>query len=178
MSGQFEQCLAFTLKEEGGFVNNPADPGGATNFGVTLATYRHFESNPELSVDDIRAISSDTVTAIYSTLFWNAMRCDAYAAGVDLMVFDEGVNAGCARSIRMLQAALGFLLDEQDGFAGPVTLGAAAKADTASLITSLFNRQASYYQSLPTFTTFGHGWMNRVNARHAAAMSMIQTAMV
>ena len=176
MSDRFEICLAFTLKAEGGFVDNPADPGGATNMGITLATYRQWSDDPELGVLQVQDMTERTARAIYRSLYWNPLRADALPAGVDLSVFDMGVNAGIWRSARLLQRALGFTGEEVDGCVGPETLAAVAKADPGSLIDDLAERQSAYYHGLADFATFGVGWLRRTDERRRAALAMIKSA--
>lgn len=175
MNDPFATCLAFTLKEEGGFCDNPSDPGGATCQGITLATLRSWTDDDSLGVAAVRDISPATVQAIYGADYWNKMQCGAMPAGIDLMVFDMGVNAGPARSVRMLQRALGFPPADVDGCVGPQTLGAVRKADPAALIVKLADMQAAYYRSLPTFNVFGNGWLARVDRRRRAAIAMLKT---
>jgi lysozyme family protein len=174
MADTFDACLAFTLREEGGYVDNPADPGGATNMGVTLATYREWSDDPDLGSVQVQDMTERTARAIYQSLYWNPLRADALPAGVDLSVFDMGVNAGNWRSARLLQRAIGFTGDEVDGCIGPETLGAAAKCDPRSVVDDLAQRQAAFYRSLDDFDTFGAGWLNRTEARRAAAVAMIE----
>ncbi len=176
MADCFEPCLAFTLREEGGYVDNPADPGGATNMGITLATYREWSDDPGLGVAQVQDLTLRIARAIYRSLYWNRLRADALPAGVDLSVFDMGVNSGIWRSARLLQRAIGFTGDEVDGCIGPETLGAAAKCDPRTLIDDLADRQADFYKSLADFDTFGAGWLNRTEARRAAALAMIDAA--
>jgi lysozyme family protein len=88
MPDNFDTCLAFTLKEEGGYSDDPADPGGATNMGITLATYRQWSDNPSLGALQVQDLSERTARAIYRSLYWNPLRADALPAGVDLSVFD------------------------------------------------------------------------------------------
>jgi lysozyme family protein len=114
--------------------------------------------------------------AIYRSLYWNPLRADALPVGVDLSVFDMGVNAGIWRSARLLQQALGFTGDEVDGSVGPETLGAAATFDARALVDDLADGQADFYRSLAEFDTFGAGWLNRTEARRAAALAMIDAA--
>jgi lysozyme family protein len=172
----FDICLAFTLKAEGGFVDNPADPGGATNMGITLATYRQWSDDPDLGVLQVKDMTERTARAIYRSLYWNPLRADALPAGVDLSVFDMGVNAGIWRSARLLQRALGFTGEEVDGSVGPETLAAAAKADVRSLIDDLAERQSAYYRSLGDFAIFGEGWLRRTEERRNAALAMAEDA--
>jgi hypothetical protein len=108
MEDLFADCLAFTLQAEGGFVDNPADPGGATNMGVTLATFRQWLDDPRAGAGQLRDMARSTAAAIYRGLYWNPLRADLLPPGVDLMVFDFGVNAGIWRSARLLQRAIGF----------------------------------------------------------------------
>jgi Glycosyl hydrolase 108 len=98
MADMFNACLAFTLREEGGYVDDPADPGGATNMGITLATYRQWSDDPALGPAEVRDMTLRIARAIYRSLYWNPLRADALPAGVDLSVFDMGVNAGIWRS--------------------------------------------------------------------------------
>ena len=124
----------------------------------------------------VRICRSERRRAIYRSLYWNPLRADALPAGVDLSVFDMGVNAGIWGSARLLQRALGFTGEEVDGCVGPETLGAAAKCDPRTLVNDLAERQAAYYRSLSDFPTFGRGWLNRTEARRSAALAMIGDA--
>jgi lysozyme family protein len=174
MADRFDICFAFTLREEGGYVDDPSDPGGATNMGITLATYRQWSDDPNLGDVQVKDLMPKTARAIYRSLYWNPLRADALPAGVDLSVFDMGVNAGIWRSARLLQQALGFTGDDVDGSIGPETLAAAGRFDPRSLVNDLADRQAAYYRSLPDFPTFGTGWLNRTEARRDAALTMIE----
>src|SRR5439155_21376706 len=106
MADNFDACLAFTLREEGGYVDDPADPGGATNMGVTLATYRQWSEDPVLGPAQIRDMTRRTACAIYRSLYWYPLRADAIPSGVDLCVFVMGVNVGICDSARILQRML------------------------------------------------------------------------
>jgi lysozyme family protein len=176
MTDRFEVCLAFTLQQEGGYVDDPADPGGATNMGITLATYRQWSGDPELGAPQVEDMTQRTARAIYRSLYWNPLRADALPPGVDLSVFDMGVNAGIWASARLLQRALGFTGEAVDGCVGPETLSAAAKYDAHTLINDLAERQAAYYRSLFDFGTFGAAWLARTQRRRTAALAMIADA--
>jgi len=176
MADMFDACLAFTLREEGGYVDDPNDPGGATNMGITLATYRQWSGDPALGPAQVRGMTLRTARAIYRSLYWNPLRADALPAGVDLSVFDMGVNAGIWPSARLLQRALGFTGEEIDGCIGPETLEAADKRNSRELVDDLAERQAAYYRTLADFPTFGTGWIDRTEARRQAALAMIAGA--
>jgi len=174
MADLFDTCLAFMLAQEGGYVDDPADPGGATNMGVTLATLRHWDHDPALGPTDVRDMTRQTAAAVYRTLYWNALQGDSLPAGVDLSTFDFGVNAGTRRSAELLQQVLGLPPDQVDGSVGPETLSAAVKADAAAVIGGLAEHQAAYYRALPEFGHFGRGWLERTEHRRQAALAMLQ----
>jgi lysozyme family protein len=134
MAEMFVICVAFTLRQEGGYVDDPADPGGATNMGITLATYREWSDDPDLGAFQVKDLTLKTARAIYRALYWNPLRAEALPPGVDLSVFDMGVNAGIWRSARLLQRALGFTGEEVDGAIGPGTLAAADRFDPRILV--------------------------------------------
>src|SRR5262245_16984588 len=102
--GNFEKCLKFTLQFEGGFVNNPKDPGGPTNLGVTQATLSHFLGR-QASIAEVKALTPQKVSPIYRLKFWDAVDGDELPVGVDLAVFDFGVHSGPSRGVIGLQRA-------------------------------------------------------------------------
>jgi lysozyme family protein len=167
----FDTALAFTLAEEGGFSDREDDPGGATNKGITLATFSEYQ--PGATVDELRAISDADVWRIYRLGYWNKMRCGDLPAGVGLSVFDFGVNAGVGNSARMLQWASGLSGDDVDGIVGPHTIAAANRRAPAILIDTLAAMQAAHYRRLPDFPTFGAGWLARTVRRLTAALAEV-----
>jgi lysozyme family protein len=173
LADNFLICVAFTLASEGGYVDNPADPGGATNLGITLATYRQWADDPALGSSQLHGISAATARAIYRSLYWNPLRAHDLPGGVDLSVFDMGVNAGIWRSARLLQRAAGLAGRDVDGSIGPQTLAAVARWDARSLIDELAERQTEFYRTLDNFSVFGDGWLARTRARQRAALAMI-----
>lgn len=172
MMDRFGACLAFTLGEEGGYVDNVQDPGGATNMGITLATLRDWTGQPDLAASAIEALTQEAAAGIYGADYWNRLRCDAMLAGIDLMVFDFGVNAGCSGSARLLQRAVGLSGGAVDGCIGPVTLGCVAAVDPASVLAILMSAQQSYYRRCPDFASFGGAWLARTERRYSAAQAM------
>jgi len=170
-AANFAASLAFTLQSEGGWSDNPADPGGATMKGITFATFQsHY---PGSTLDDLRNITDEQVSDIYRSGYWNAVKGDDLPSGVDLSVFDMGVNAGPGRSVRQLQSAVGVLADS---VIGPISMAAVAAADPIALIGNLWRRQTSYYEGLSTFPTFGHGWLARAEQRRAVALQLAGAA--
>ena len=159
-------CLGFVLSAEGSYSDNPLDPGGATNLGITLSTLSQWR-HTAVTKDDVRNLSTEEAAAIYRSIYWNASRCSDLPAGVDLMIFDASVNLGNGRSARILQAAVGVTVD---GSIGPETLAAVRGRVAADLISDLASQRLAFYHSLSTFAQFGHGWTVRVNQAQAHAL--------
>lgn len=110
--GQFEEILEFTLKEEGGYVNDPADPGGETNFGISKRSY------PDL---DIKNLTRSMAVDIYKRDYWVAPHFNLLPRSWAFACFDTGVNAGQGSATKFLQEVLGIKVD---GIVGPRTTGA------------------------------------------------------
>ena len=165
----FADCLPIILASEGGFVNDPKDPGGATNLGVTLGTLSGWLGRPA-TVAEVQALTAASVAPIYQADYWNAAHCEDCPAGVDLMVFDEAVNQGVGRAIRALQAAVGVAAD---GAFGPASHAALRAADPTAAVNAIAAGREAHYRSLPTFPHFGKGWLARLARTRAAALTMI-----
>ena len=171
-ASSYEAALARVLAHEGGYTNDPADPGGPTNFGITIHDYRKYVK-PAATATDVRAMTVDEAKAIYRGQYWDAQRCDELPAGVDYAVFDYGVNSGIGRSVKVLQQCLGVAMD---GKIGPATLAAAAAADAEALIAEICDKRLRFLQSLRTWPVFGKGWARRVAEVKSAALAMAATA--
>jgi len=120
MDRNFARALALVLKSEGGWSDNPVDPGGATMKGVTLANFRRYVK-ADASKDDLRKISDAQLATVYRRFYWDAVAGAELPGGVDYAVFDFAVNSGPGRAAKYLQAAVGAA---QDGRIGPATLSA------------------------------------------------------
>ncbi len=166
-AGNFAKCLAYVLQEEGGYVNNPRDPGGATNKGVTQAVYDAYRVKHGKAKQPVIKIASDEVSEIYRAEYWNAVKGDSLPAGVDYATFDLAVNSGVGRAARFLQAAASVT---QDGQIGPKTI-AAIKYPKA-VTEALCDKRESFLRSLDTFPTFGRGWIARVDRVRSRARDM------
>ncbi|HEV7719566.1 MAG TPA: glycosyl hydrolase 108 family protein, partial [Arsenicitalea sp.] len=106
---RFDACLKAVLAQEGGYVDNPLDPGGATNLGITrktLAAWRKITPWTALDKSEVKALGVPEAAQVYKALYWDRCNGDALAAGLDLMVFDFAVNSGPDRAIKMLQGLL------------------------------------------------------------------------
>jgi lysozyme family protein len=170
MKENFDKSFSLLLKSEGGWTGPSGlkgDPGGETNYGVTKRVWEAYVGH---SVDTLKDLTPDDVKPLYQKQYWNPVHGDELPIGLDFLVFSFGVNAGTGRSVKVLQSALGIV---QDGALGPNTLKAIQSADSASLIEKFSQAKINFYQSLPTFATFGKGWTNRVNAEKAEALGML-----
>jgi lysozyme family protein len=168
-TNNFEACLGFTLQFEGGFVNDPDDPGGATNLGVTIGTLSEVLGRPA-TVAEVKALTPKTVEPIYRQRYWNLVHGDELPFGLDLAVFDFGVHSGPARSIMALQHVLGVA---DDGKIGPITIAAANRADPARAIQTLCAERLTFLSRLSIFAKFGKGLRNRVALAEKAALDMV-----
>lgn len=161
---RFERCLDAVLVHEGGYVDNPRDPGGATNLGVTLGTAKahglDLDHDGDVDKIDVRNLKPRDVRPVYRKAYWQAAGCDVLPPGVDYIVFDAAVNSGVGRAVRFLQECVGVTAD---GKAGPITLAAARRLPPAELVLRYRNRRERFYRSLNTFPTFGRGWLRRLD---------------
>jgi putative chitinase len=96
----FRRCMDVVLGYQGGFSADPADPGAATQFGITIGTLRESRHDQNLATEDLKKLERDEACEIYRTRYWNVLRCDDLPVGVDLVVFDFGVNADPRQSAR------------------------------------------------------------------------------
>jgi lysozyme family protein len=134
--------------------------------GITLATYRA-AVQAHATCADLRAMPRPTAERIYRERYWDAIKGDSLPPGIDLMVFDHGVNAGTGRAVKMLQRLLGV---SEDGQVGPLTHAAVWDTDVEILIDRYLQARLSYYQSLPGFARYGKGWNARAESVYHAAL--------
>jgi len=168
----FEQAVSVVLKHEGGFCDNPNDPGGATMRGISrrfLAGHGMYDA-----AEDIKNLTEDFAKDIYKKFFWIPNKYEAFVdQNVATKVFDAAVNMGAQRANRLLQRALGALGNEgivPDGFVGSQTLEFVNKADPARLIRKCSEEFAAYYTVLasrnPTLREFLPNWLHRAAWEH------------
>jgi lysozyme family protein len=156
----FERALSFVLRAEGGYVDNPLDTGGETNYGVTTAVHDEWRVSKGLPKRSVRDIEQSEVATIYKTRYWLPAGCEALPWPVSLIHFDSAVNSGVSRAARLLQTAAGVTVD---GKVGPATIAAAQapKVPIAYQWTRL-DWYARIIRSNPSQATFGPGWVARI----------------
>lgn len=168
----FPACLAFTLKEEGGYSSIRSDPGNWTGGKVGVGELKGTKygidagAHPDL---DIKALTVDQAGAIYRAEYWNGVRGDDLPAGVALVTFDYGVNSGDSRAAKALQRAVGV---PQDGKIGDATLKAVATKAATDVVKAVSDLRLSFLEGLATWRTFGVGWAPRVGRARATGLLM------
>lgn len=169
MQNNWIKCLETILHHEGGYVNHPKDPGGETNLGVTKRVYEEFGGTK-----DMKDLTREDVEPIYKKNYWDRVKGDQLPAGLDLCVFDFGVNAGTGRAAKYLQSLIG---TTPDGGIGPNTLAKVSEYvkenGLKNTIENYSKARQEYYESLSTFDTFGKGWTRRVKETEELALEMI-----
>jgi uncharacterized protein (TIGR02594 family) len=171
----FARALAHVLGMEGGWTDDPYDPGGPTNFGITLATYAADKGvdltafNRAALTAELKSIAPETVRRIYRERYWRAASCPLMPPALAFFHFDAAVNQGVAGSARLLQEAVGAAID---GEIGPETLGKAAARRIADTLALYADARRRHYRSLGHFWRFGRGWLARVDATLAAATAI------
>jgi lysozyme family protein len=170
MNQKFERVLPLVLAHEGGYVNHPEDPGGATNRGVTQVTYDAWRRSKGQAPRDVRRITDDEVTAIYRTQYWDTIRGDSLPPGVAYCVFDAAVNSGPARAVRWLQEVAGVVVD---GIVGVRTLAAVEAMPPEELIGAYCDTRMAFLWGLRHWPTFGRGWTRRVEGVRAQALAFV-----
>lgn len=145
MKDNYEQAIAFVFKYEGGYANNPRDPGGPTNYGITLNTARSFWKK-DATANDIKNMPKAVAEDIYKKQYANKINFDQIPSGLDLCVLDASVMSGPKRANDWL-----------------------LKATTIDDYQAL---RLTFYKSLKIYPTFGKGWTNRIIAGTKLAKSL------
>lgn len=153
MNNRFDWIIKFVLDAEGGYTNDPVDPGGETNYGIDK------RSHPDVN---IKALTMDEAKDIYFAEYWVRFNCEQYAKPVGEVYFDCCVNTGAKQSNKFLQRAVN---TEPDGIIGPKTFAAIYKADAYKLAFKVIDQRQTFYENLaikkPPLKKFLKGWTNR-----------------
>jgi len=170
MKSNFAACLELVLKEEGGYVNNPNDPGGMTNLGVTK---RAWESWVQKTVSEnvMQKLTPADVEPFYKAQYWMGVKGDQLTLGLDYAVFDLAVNSGVSRAVKFLQK---LAVVPADGVLGQRSLEAIAEADARQMIDGMCEMRMDFLKTLSTFKIFGKGWSERVERVRFRAMTMVE----
>src|SRR5579862_2387533 len=142
MKQTYEEAITKVFKDEGGYTNDAADPGGPTNWGITIFDARMYWK-PNATAADVKSMPKSVAEDIYRKHYANPIQYDSLPAGVDYAVLDYGINSGNSRAIRVLQSILNV---NQDGVVGPVTIAAANKHDPVDLIKQIYTQRLNFLE--------------------------------
>ena len=166
--------FGYLLGWEGGYGNNPRDPGGPTCYGVTQAEYDLWRRKKGLPVQSVAKITLAEAEQIYSEEYWTPTRCGDLDPGEADAVFDAAVNSGDRRGVTWLQKAINQLSDKpaitEDGSCGDITVAAANAIDPGKLIDAMLTLRLAFMKIARNpktgallWLTFGKGWSVRIN---------------
>lgn len=157
---EFARSLKRVLVYEGGYVNDPQDPGGATNQGVTQRVYDDYRRSIGEKPQAVKLLANAERDSIYRARYWSLIKGDSLPAGVSFVVFDGSVHSGVAQSAKWLQRALGV---PADGVIGTQTLNAVREhPNHDALIAAIIALRERFLRALKTFKRFGKGWLARL----------------
>lgn len=173
-SSAWSHAIAHLLAKEGGHVNNPSDPGGETNYGISLRFLKHeaidVDHDGDVDADDIKKLTIAQASQIYRKNFWEANRYDLLPTPIAIKALDMCVNMGPAQAHKILQKALwgfGFKV-KVDGVLGAQTWSAinlVSNQNPEGYLAAIRLLQDSFYTNLcakrPSLSTFLKGWLNR-----------------
>jgi lysozyme family protein len=188
METNFNRSVKLVLRSEAGFVDDPKDPGGATNLGITIAVLKKWRGHA-VSKEDVRKLTIAEASKIYHANYWLLAWGDRLPVGIDYIVFDIAVNSGITPALNMLRERLGLPLHMRDRhkvyhederhiaeIGRHVLLDRVAGACMPALICGICRRREEFYRSLGTFDHFGKGWLSRNRAVEKEALRMWATA--
>lgn len=166
MRGNFEICLKELWRMEGGYVDDARDAGGATKYGITIATLSGWRKRP-VTKTEVQALTRDEAADIYEVWFWKPVKGDDLPSGMDAVAFDAAVNSGVSRGAKWLQGALGVTAD---GKIGPATLAAARAADPIITVNRALDARLAFMKvakntktGAPLWPTYKNGWQRRID---------------
>ena len=173
MKDNFDSSFLHVMQSEGGYVNDPKDPGGETNLGVTKAAWAAYLGRP-VADGEMKALSVETVKPFYKKMYWDKMRGDELPKGLDYLAFDFAVNAGAGQAAKFVQRAVGAVAD---GAIGPATVALVLNVDPRTLILGFTNQKEMFYKDLaerkPDLTKFLKGWLTRASTVATTAQTML-----
>lgn len=172
---RFERCLVFTLREEGGYSNDPLDRGGSTYMGITQGTLDIARKHGWTRTEFVADLTFDEVRHIYEAGYWNPSRAHEFPAPLDLLLFDAYVNHRPSVAVSLIQAAVG---SERDGKVGPKTVARAHEVNRVTAIERYCFEREQFFRRIVagdhSQERFLRGWLNRV--AHVKAAALLEVA--
>lgn len=148
----FDDAFDALIGNEGGYSNNPKDPGGETMWGITARVARAWGY-----AGAMKDLPRDTAKAIAKKLYWDPLSLDQFDARVAFQIFDANYNGG--HPIIWMQGAAGVKVD---GLIGPVTIAAVQNTHPLRFILRWNALRLNYFTALKTWLDFGKGWARRI----------------
>jgi lysozyme family protein len=173
-------AMARLFAHEGGYTNHPQDPGGPTNWGITIIDARLYGrefgwiANP--TAEDVKAMPKWFAEKVYDAKYWDKQRCDELPSGVEYAIFDYGVNSGVGRSGKVLRRLVG--LPDTTSTITDEVIAAVNKRDPAKLVAAICDERLAFLQALKTWPTFGKGWGRRVSEVRALGLELAKQSNV
>lgn len=171
----FTQSVTFVLNHEGRLSDHPSDPGGITNFGISIrfagSIGLDVDGDGDTDADDIKATTRELAVIVYKDHFWNKLHCDSLPDALAFPMFDSAVNQGTGTAARLMQRALGV---KADGHIGPLTIRAATGSSHNEVLHDFMARRAKRYATTPNVETFGRGWFRRLLECHTLALTLLK----
>lgn len=175
MKSNFEIVQYWVKKDEGGYGNDPDDPGGPTKFGITIGDYRDWTKRPYATSADLEDMPWSTASDIYRIRYWNPCDCDDMPAGIDYFLFDSAMLSGTRTAIKWLQRSLSI---NPDALIGGQTLSAVKGENPLDILTKMEALRRANLHSQPTWDIYRRGWTNRVNKAKIRAVKLINNKMI
>lgn len=164
----YDAAMVRVFADEGGYTNDPVDPGGATNWGITIIDARKYWKS-DATPADVRSMPKSVASVIYRKHYANPMRYDDLPAGFDYSVLDAAINSGVGRAPVWAAKALGIPPTKN---INDIVAPANAAPDKVAAIQKYWAVRLSFLKGLSTFWRFGKGWTRRVTTGEAAAVRM------
>jgi lysozyme family protein len=158
-STSFEIAFERTLESEGGYVNDPNDPGGETNWGISRRAYPG---------EDIKGLTVERAKAIYWRDYWKPLKCNDLRRDVAAELFDTAVNMGPRVAVAIAQEAANYLGERLvvDGICGAATIAALSRQASPDLLKVLNGLQLCRYVEMvrndPVRGKYAKGWLKRI----------------
>jgi len=169
MNRNFDRSFDWVLQSEGGFSDSIGDPGGATKYGCTKATWEMYVGH-EVSIDDMKNLTPEQVKPLYKTRYWDAIHGDALPSGLDYCLFDACINSGNVRASKWIQEIVGVFVD---GAIGNNTLAAISQINPVTLINEYCAKRLEFLKTLKLWPMFGDGWGKRVSQVRIRALELV-----
>lgn len=169
MKWTYPEALKRLLVHEGGYGNHPSDPGGPTNFGITIADYRRYIKKSGTALD-VKNMTRAEAAMIYKMRYADPQKYDETPAGLDYTLFDYGVNSGIGRSGKVIRRVMG--MADNTSVVTTEVMAQIGKRDPKQLIAAVNDERLRFLKQLRTWSVFGKGWGSRVSGVKSVSLRM------